>query len=39
MAADRRVTWRMEHILRMHRSREWKKEQLYRLLTEFDGKD
>jgi len=25
--------------IRQHRSKEWKKEQLYRLLTEFDGKD
>lgn len=33
---DRRVTWRMQHILRMHRSREWKKEQIYKLLQEFD---
>ena len=36
---DRRVTWRMQRILRQHRSKEWKKEQLYKLLTEFDGKD
>lgn len=35
--ADRRVTWRMQHILRMHRSREWKKEQIYKLLQEFDN--
>ena len=33
---DRRITWRMQHILRMHRSREWKKEQIYKLLQEFD---
>ena len=36
VVADRRVTWRMQHILRMHRSREWKKEQIYKLLQEFD---
>lgn len=33
--ADRRVTWRMQRILSMHRSKEWKKEQIYRLLQEF----
>ena len=32
---DRRVTWRMQRILRMHRSKEWKKEQIYKLLQEF----
>ena len=32
LAADRRVTWRMQRILRMHRSKEWKKEQIYMLL-------
>ena len=36
--ADRSVIWQMRKILRQHRSKEWKKEQLYRLLTEFDGK-
>ena len=36
---DRRVTWRMQRILRMHRSKEWKKEQLYKLLTEFDERN
>ena len=37
--ADRRFIWRLRKVLRQHRSKEWKKEQLYRLLTEFDGKD
>lgn len=37
--ADRSVIWQMRKILRQHRSKEWKKEQLYKLLTEFDGKD
>lgn len=37
--ADRRVTWRMQRILRLHRSREWKKEQIYKFLLEFDEKD
>ena len=36
---DRRVIWRMQRILRMHRSKEWKKEQLYKLLTEFDKRN
>ena len=36
---DRRVTWRMQRILRQHRSKEWKKEQLYKLLTEFDERN
>lgn len=35
VADDRRVIWRMQRILRMHRSKEWKKEQIYRILTEF----
>lgn len=34
--SDRRVIWRMQRILRMHRSREWKKEQIYKLLQKFD---
>jgi len=37
VVADRRVICRMEHILRMHRSKEWKKEQIYKLLQEFAG--
>ena len=32
---DRGVICRMERILRMHRSKEWKKEQIYKLLQEF----
>lgn len=35
VVADRRVTWRMQRILRMHRSKEWKKEQIYKYLQEF----
>jgi hypothetical protein len=27
----------MAQVLRMHRSREWKKEKIYRLLQEFDA--
>jgi hypothetical protein len=33
--SDRYFIWRLMKVLRQHRSREWKKEQLYRLLTEF----
>ena len=35
VAEDRRVIWRMERILRMHRSKEWKKEKVYQLLQDF----
>lgn len=35
---DRRVIWRMRKILGMHRSKDWKKGQIYKLLTEYaDG--
>lgn len=37
VAEDRRIVWRMAQVLRMHRSREWKKEKIYRLLQEFDA--
>ena len=33
---DRRILWRMAHIFRMHRSKEWKKEQIYQMLMEFE---
>ena len=36
---DRGIIWQMRKVLRQHRSKEWKKEQIYKLLTEFDGKD
>lgn len=32
----RRVLWRIQLILNMHRSREWKKERVYRELKELD---
>ena len=35
VSEDRRVIWRMERILRMHRSREWKKEKVLEILTAF----
>lgn len=38
VVADRRVIWRMQRILLMHRSKEWKKEQIYKILQEFDGR-
>ena len=36
---DRYFVWRLRKILRQHRSKEWKKERIYQLLTEFDGRD
>lgn len=36
---DRYFVWRLRKVLRQHRSWEWKKEHIYRLLEEFDGKD
>lgn len=36
VVADRRVIWRMLRILRMHRSKEWKKGQIYKFLQEFE---
>ena len=33
---DRHFVWQLRKVLRQHRSKEWKKEQLYKLLTEFD---
>ena len=35
---DRGIVWQMRKVLRQHRSREWKKEQLFKLLTEFEWK-
>lgn len=36
---DRYFVWRLRKVLRQHRSREWKKERIYKLLTTFDEKD
>lgn len=36
---DRRFIWKLRKILRQHRSKEWKKEQIYHLLTKFDTDD
>ena len=36
---DRGYIHQMRRILRQHRSREWKKERIYRLLEEFDRRD
>ena len=36
---DRYFVWRLRKVLRMHRSREWKKERIYKLLAEFDERD
>lgn len=38
VVADRRVIWKMQRIMNMHRSKEWKKETIYKLLQEFSGK-
>ena len=32
---DRTIVWRMADIFRRHRSKEWKKDRIYRLLIEF----
>ena len=32
---DRRMIWRMEQIRRMHRSKEWKKEMVFKMLNDF----
>ena len=36
---DRNVIFRIERILRMHRSKEWKKKRIYQILQEFVGKN
>ena len=36
---DRSIVWRMRKVLGMHRSKEWKNERIYQLLTEFSGND
>lgn len=36
---DRGIIWQMRKVLRQHRSNAWKKEQIYKLLAEFDGSD
>lgn len=36
---DRGIIWQMRKILRQHRSKEWKKERVYHLLTDFDASD
>ena len=38
VAEDRRVIWRMERILHMHQSKEWKKDMVYQLLQDFADK-
>lgn len=32
---DRGIIWQMRKILRQHRSKEWKKERIYQLLSDF----
>ena len=36
---DRGITWQMRKILRQHRSKEWKKERIYQLLSDFAASD
>ena len=36
---DRGIVWQMRKVLRQHRSREWKKERIYKLLTELEEGD
>ena len=36
---DRSIIWQMRKILRMHRSKEWKKERIYQMLTDFAASD
>lgn len=36
---DRHFIWQLRKVLRMHRTKEWKKERIYQLLTDFAGKD
>lgn len=36
---DRQIVCRMHKILGMHRSKEWRREQIYQLLTEFFASD
>lgn len=36
---DRGIIWQMRKILRQHRSKEWKKERIYQLLTDFAASD
>ena len=39
LIADRRVIWKMQRIMSMHRSKEWKIEKIFMLLQEFSGKE
>ena len=36
---DRGIIWQMRKALRQHRSKEWKKERIYQLLTDFTASD
>ena len=36
VVSDRRFLWRLAAILRQHRSTQWKKDRIYRLVQEFD---
>lgn len=32
---DRRIIWRLDNIMRMHRSKSWKQERIWQILKEF----
>lgn len=36
---DRRIIWRLESIMRMHRSRTWRLERIWQVLKEFERND
>ena len=39
LLADRCLVWQLRKILHQHRSREWKKERIFRLLKKFEQED
>lgn len=39
IAEDRRIICRMRQVLDMHRAKEWKKEQIYKMLADFVEQD
>ena len=36
---DRRIIWRIENIMRMHRPKTWKQERIWQMLKEFERTD
>jgi hypothetical protein len=39
IVADRRIIWRIDNIMRMHRSRTWRLERIWQVLKEFERND